>query len=87
MVKKINKRVAFGLSLLFSSVIGLFVASEKAGTVDLHSLALGNPLTNVEKVYADGDCGDCSGCACDSAGSVEFPPAVGGIVVGATIVQ
>ncbi len=59
-IKRINKKAIFGISLLFSAVLGFFFATSKKYDSSLLSLVTEVPLGSIERVSA-GDAGDCTG--------------------------
>jgi hypothetical protein len=69
MLKKILKRVFFGVSVIASALFG-FVSGDK-GHSDLSSAVLGEPIFSVRTAHADDGGGDCCCSSCDSdAGDV-----------------
>ncbi len=84
MVKKINKKIIFRFSLIFSSFLALFVSSTKnndgliKGLED--SVKSVSSVLSLDKVYAEDGCGDCCGSGCDGSYNYTFPtPSSSGI--------
>lgn len=65
MIKKINKKVFFGFSLIISSILTMLFSFSKRSDLNILSLVTEVPLSSIERVAATdgGGPGDCSGCA------------------------
>lgn len=74
MIKKINKKVFFGFSLLISSVLTLLFSFSKKGDLNILSLITEVPLSSIERVSANDAGSDCSGCGCDITIDVSSSP-------------
>lgn len=83
MIKKINKKVFFGFSLLVSSLLTILFSFSKKSDMNILSLITEVPLGSIERVSA-GDTGDCCGSTCDINISNLTPTSSG---VGIAIVE
>lgn len=77
MIKKINKKVFFGFSLLISSILTLIFSFSKRSDMNILSLITEVPLSSIERVSANDSGGDCSGCSCDFVGWTPTPTTSG----------
>ena len=65
MIKKINKKVFFGFSLIVSSLLTMLFSFSKRNDLNILSLVTEVPLSSIERVSASDAGGDCCGCGCD----------------------
>ena len=76
---KKSKSIIFRLSLLVSSIAGVFIGSQQRDTnTDLASNLLDNPIMSIEKAYAE-EGGDC--CGSSSCDSISWPSGAAGVVI------
>lgn len=80
MVKRLNKKIAFRISLIISSIFAIFTGVSRDVSPNRHVVeVLDIPLFSIEKTYAsDGSGGGPGGCCGSSDGGIDFPPSDGG---------
>lgn len=85
MIKKINKKMFFGASLLVSGILSVLFSFHKKDSMNLLSLITDVPLSSIERVTADDGSGDCSGSSCDYTGWTP-PPSSSSVQIDITLV-
>lgn len=79
MIKKINKKVFFGFSLIVSSCLALLFSFSKKSDLNILSLITEVPLGSIERVSAGDAGGDCSGCGCEMTVNLAVTPSPSGV--------
>jgi hypothetical protein len=73
MIKRLNKKIAFGTSIIISGLLGYVFTATNGTAVNPVDAVLEAPIFSIEKASADGD-GGCSSGACDT---VVYPTSTG----------